>query len=103
MSIFYFMFEARPSDHNPEKDVYQGAYISCWVKADDIKFAYNKAENFLNDDEGWEIVDVEDQFVVRRDFYDENDPDDEDSLQCFDEAAENGISDILYCWTDKDE
>ncbi|EST12134.1 hypothetical protein [Sporolactobacillus laevolacticus] len=100
MSIFYFMFEARPSDDNPEKDVYQGAFISCWVKADDIKSAYSKAENFLNNDEGWEIVEVEDQFVVTRDFYHENDPDDEDSLQCFDEAVETGISDILYCWTD---
>lgn len=102
MPILYFMFEARPLKSNPEKDLYQGAFISCWVKAKNIKSAYRRAEHFLNDDEGWEIVGDEEQFIVTRDFYDENDPDDEDSLHCFDEAMDTGISVILYGWTDNE-
>jgi len=46
------------------------------------------------DNENWKSIKVKDSFIAKRDLY----IDDPDSLECYDEASENGISAIFYTW-----
>jgi hypothetical protein len=96
MAIYYFTFEAIPFSDNPEKQDCAGAFVSCWVNSIDLEFALKKANAYINH-EGWEVIKVEDQFIATRDMY-EDDPESEDSLECFDQAVSEGVDAIFYIW-----
>ncbi|MED3561326.1 hypothetical protein [Bacillus xiapuensis] len=96
MPIYYFTFDAIPFSDNPEKKDCAGAYVCCWVDSIDVNFALAKAKGYMNS-EGWEVIKVEEQFIATREQY-ENDPENEDALECYDEAVSEGESAIFYIW-----
>jgi hypothetical protein len=58
LSIYYFMFEAKPQSDNPEKEEFKGAYVTCWVDSKDVSSALTTARSYIND-EGWEVISIE--------------------------------------------
>jgi len=93
MKIYYFMMEAVPNRNNPESKEFGGAFISCWVKAATKKEAASKAKKNI-DEENWRFIRTEESFVAQRDLYLELPY----SLECYDEACENGIAAIFHTW-----
>ncbi len=100
MAIYYFMFEAEPRIDNPEKHACKGAFINCWVESTDQQSALNEATDYINE-EGWEVVSIEEQFIANRKQY-EDEYELKESLECFDEATSNGIAAIFNTWSDND-
>ena len=96
MPFYYFTFDAIPLAENPEKKDCAGAVVCCWVDSIDVNFALAKAKNYITN-EGWEVITVEEQFIATREQY-EDDPENEDALECYDEAASEGVSAIFYIW-----
>lgn len=96
MAIYYYLFEAIPHEDNPERKEYAGAFVNCWVNSSDVNFALKSATSYVND-QGWEIIDVDEQNIVNRERYEEDD-ELEESLDCFDQAVNLGISAIFYTW-----
>jgi len=45
-------------------------------------------------EEGWEVLAVEEDFIACREQYEDT----PDSLQCYDEAVECGVSGIFHLW-----
>ncbi|WP_047154399.1 hypothetical protein [Aneurinibacillus tyrosinisolvens] len=88
------MFEAIPNLDNPEKEEYAGAFVTCWVNSIDLNSALSKAKGFIND-EGWEVIRIEEQFIAKREWYEKDDAKIE-SLKCFDEAVLYGVAAIFY-------
>lgn len=93
MKIFYLLLEGNPSIGNREKDEYAGAYINCWVKSKDEINAKNQAINYVKS-QGWDVTTIEETFIATRDRY----IDFPDSLECFDQAVDCGISAIFNTW-----
>ena len=93
MSIFYFMFEGKPLLSNPESQEFEGAYICCWVKSDNENLALSSAKAYI-EDEGWEIVCIEEKFVAKREEYIDN----QESLDAFDQAINYGVGAVFYTW-----
>ena len=102
MAIHYFRFEAVPLADNPEGKLYKGALVNCWVNSRDEELALNGAINYVRDNEGWEVIRVEEQSIADRSRY-EGDSELEESLECFDQAVRDGIGVILYTWDSDDE
>ncbi|MGK7377585.1 hypothetical protein ACSFXN_07060 [Planococcus sp. 1R117A] len=100
MAIYYFMMEALPRPDNPEKEEFEGAFISCWVDSADMTSALTEASRYIKS-EGWKILQIEEQFIAKRERY-EGDPERLDLLEYFDRALEDGVSAIFHVWP-KDE
>lgn len=96
MAIYYFMLEAAPLLGNQEEEELEGAFINCWVNSTSMKSALTEATEYIHS-EGWTIQKVEDRFIVHRARY-EKDPELLESLECFDQAVNDGISAIFYVW-----
>ncbi|MFD0618228.1 hypothetical protein ACFQZR_12210 [Paenibacillus sp. GCM10027629] len=97
MVIYCFMFEAIPKIDNPERDEFAGAYVTCWVNSTAPNSALTSATAYIND-EGWEVMKVEDQFIASREQY-EGDDELAETLECFDQAVNYGIAAIFHTWT----
>lgn len=67
-----------------------------------MKLALNRAKNYLSN-QGWEVINVEDQFITSRDMYIGEAEEDDELLECFDEAMRDGISAIFYTYSEEDE
>ncbi len=93
VDMYYIMFEAKPLPDNPESEECGGAYINVWVNSEDSNFAMERAKNYIRN-EGWEIIKVEDMFVTNSQRYE----DEPESLECFNEALEYGISALFHIW-----
>ncbi len=93
MAIYYFMIEAVPCEDNAERLEYGSAFINCWVKAETEKAALAKAKAYVAE-EKWEFKNIEEMFPARREWY----LDEPESLACFDEAQQYGLSAIFYTW-----
>ena len=93
MAIYYLMIEATPNSSNPERKELGGAYINCWVKATTQKDALKKVKEYICE-ENWSFIKLEDIWVAQRQNY----TDLPDSLECYDEACENGLSAIFNTW-----
>src|SRR5690349_8551085 len=100
MEMHYFMIQAEPLEDNPEKDDFEGAYVNCWVNCDNREMAIFQACTYITN-EGWKPVQVEDYCIADRDEYLEDGY--EDSLQCYDQAMENGMSALFYCYAEKED
>jgi hypothetical protein len=68
MAIYYFMVEAAPHADNPERDEFAGAYVSCWVDSVHLNSALTNATAYIKE-EGWKVINVEDQFIANREQY----------------------------------
>jgi hypothetical protein len=97
MRIFLIQIEGTPQIDNPESNECVGAIVNCWVKSMNIKSALNTAKKFVIN-QGWEVISIEDQFLVSRDMYLGDSEEDEELLECFDEAMREGISTIFYTY-----
>lgn len=102
MTIYLIQLEAIPHIDNPESEECVGAFVNCWVKTTNIKLALNKAQNYVIN-QGWEVISIEEQFIASRDMYLWETDEDEELLECFDEAMREGISAIFYTYSSKDE
>lgn len=102
MSIYLIQIEAKPQIDNPESNECVGAIVNCWVKSKNIKSALNTAKKFVIN-QGWEVISIEDELVVSRDMYLGDSEEDEELLECFDEAMREGISAIFYTYEDNED
>ena len=98
MAIYYIMIEATPNSSNPESKEYGGAYINCWVKATTQREALKKAKEYIRE-ENWAFIKTEDIWIAQRQNY----FDLPESLVCYDEACETGLSAIFYTWPIDDD
>ena len=98
MAIYYVMIEGVPKETNPEFGDTKGAYIDIWVKTDSLEDAVQKAKEYV-DLEEWDVISVEESALVTR----ENYIDDPETLECYDEACENGMSACFFTWDSDDE
>ncbi|WKA49427.1 hypothetical protein QWY22_10975 [Planococcus liqunii] len=96
MAIYYLMLEAVPLPENKEEKEIAGAFINCWVNSASMESALTEANDYIQS-EGWKVQKVEDQFIVNRERY-LKDPELQESLECFDQAVNDGISSIFYVW-----
>lgn len=91
--MYHIMFEAKPLPDNPESEDCGGSYINVWVNTEDSSFAMERAKKYIRN-EGWEITKVEEMFVTNSQRYE----DEPESLECFNEALEYGISALFHIW-----
>ena len=98
MAIFYVMLEGEPKDTNPESNETRGAYIDVWVKTESLEDAFQKAKDYV-DQEEWKVTNIEDSAEVSREEY----LDEPDLLECYDEACEKGISAVFYTWDSEED
>ena len=93
MTIYYLMIEAIPYRNNPESKEFGGAFVNCWVKASTQKDALKRVQEFIKN-ENWIFMKVEDIWEAQRQSY----IDLPDSLECYDEACEIGLSSVFNTW-----
>ena len=93
MAIFYVMVEGTPKETNHESKETKGAYIDIWVKTESLEEAVKQAKDYV-DREEWNVVQIEESKSMKREDY----IDDQELLECYDEASEKGISAIVYTW-----
>lgn len=91
------MMEIAPNGDNEECE---GAFLDCWVKAETEQEAVDVAKDYA-ETQGWEFIGLEEVSVVTREQY-TDDEEDADSLEAYDEAFREGISGIIYTWSDED-
>lgn len=90
MSMFYLVFEVRPTERG---GVLGGAYVHCWVNRESAEIAYFHAASRLCD-AGW-VIDSgsEPALVWREDFLH-----DEVALEGFDMAVREGDALQMHGW-----
>lgn len=93
MDMYYLLLEGKPRMNNKESKEVSGAYINCWVKAENETAAIEGAGEYLNSQE-WDLLDIEEIYATSRERY----LDDPDSLECFDQALGSGIGAVFYTW-----
>lgn len=99
--LFLIRFVAEPSPDNPEASEIGGAYVNCWVDADELRAAENRAIEALVGEQWrptkfdhWEIV-------CRRCYVEDSRYDDDErreSLEQVDEAFTHGFALTFNCW-----
>ncbi len=94
MNVYYIFLEGRPLPNNEESDEYAGAYINCWVNSNDEASAKEKALKYIHDEEGWQVLNIEDIQLVNCERYAEE----PDSLACFNKAVDGGIGAAFFTW-----
>lgn len=94
MRIYYLLLEGRPFIDNEEREEVAGAYINCWIKAKDETTAKDKATEYVAS-EGWEIVNIEEIFIAKRERY----ADLPESLECYEQAIHCGVGAIFNTWS----
>lgn len=72
------------------------------MKSTNKNLALSKAKKYVSN-QGWEVISIEDQFIVSRDMYEGATEEDEELLECFDEAMRDGISAIFYTYSSEDD
>jgi len=95
MDIYFLQYECSPS---PEKDDYQkigGAFVKVWIKAISLENAKAIAEHFIAEDK-WLIVKIINSTQVEKDLLD-----DDESLQEYENAEQDGVSFIYITWPNK--
>lgn len=98
MDIYYLLLEGKPYINNEEGKEVSGAYINCWVKANNETTAKDDAIKYINSQE-WEPLNIEEMYVTNRERY----IDEPDSLECYDQAINSGVGAIFYTWSIDEE
>lgn len=94
MRIYYIFLEGIPLPDNSERKECAGGYINCWVNAEDEASAKDKAIAYIHDEEGWQVLNIEEICIADRERYLEEPA----SLECFDQAVDYGIGAAFYIW-----
>jgi hypothetical protein len=92
--MFYLQYEVRPLPGNTYWLEAGGAFANCYIYADAEAEAVKQVQSaFLEN--CWEVVALEEgPLVTTREQYLE----DPDTLECFDEALENGECYVFHLW-----
>jgi hypothetical protein len=98
--LFLLMLEAKPQPDSDEYREVGGAYVNCWVDADDLRTAERRAVALILE-EGWKPYRFESwQFVTRETYVDQK-PDDSgsaDMREVVDEAFADGVALVFNTW-----
>jgi hypothetical protein len=65
MSMFYFIFDARPTPKNPKHGTYGGASVSCWVQRDTQAEAEAVARRWITE-RHWAITAMEEATFITK-------------------------------------
>ncbi len=99
--LFLVRIMAKPAPESAEAKEIGGAFVNCWVNADDLRSAEKMAIEQIQE-EGWRPVRFDHWEVVCRESYtlsNEMDADERrDSLERVEEAFEYGIALAFYMW-----
>lgn len=97
--FFLITIEARPTPESDEHGEAGGAFVNCWVDADDLRTAERRAVELIRDG-GWQPDRFDDWDPVTRATADERDaaeggPSPRDLIE---QAAINGIACVFHTW-----
>jgi hypothetical protein len=99
--LFLIRFLAKPSEENEVEKDWGGAYVNCWVNAENLRTAEQRAIERLRE-ELWRPVRLDHWEIVCRRCYSEDSKEDEaarsELLTHFSEALDHGISTLFHCW-----
>ena len=93
--VFLVRIEAKPNSSNEEALDIAGAFVNCWVNADDLKTAELESIKYIQDSD-WTPSRFDHWELVCRECY--QDEEFADSLQAVEDSFEEGISGIFYTW-----
>src|SRR5262245_8799679 len=93
MPMFYFRFEARPTNINEAAGKARGAFVNCWIQRDTREEAESYARGAIGD-QNWHITRLEDSCSVTRETQSSN------SLQYFEQAELDGEAFVFHTWDD---
>ncbi|HKQ49510.1 MAG TPA: hypothetical protein VJZ71_15670 [Phycisphaerae bacterium] len=79
--IFFLQFEATPTRQHPETNDVAGTIADCWIDADSLDMAKEKAQELIRAD-GWIVGDPEYALADDRDSYEADSP----HLQYYEQA-----------------
>jgi len=74
--LFLVTIEARPEPDSDEHGEAGGAFVNCWVDADDLRTAERRAAALIREN-GWRPHRFDDWELVTRSTYDGREPDDD--------------------------
>jgi hypothetical protein len=99
--LFLIRVVAKPSHENSEAADSGGAYVNCWVDADDLRTAEQAALERVRAEQ-WQPTKFEHWELVCRECYTDdsryNEGERRESLERVDEAFEYGIALKFHCW-----
>jgi len=93
MPMFFFQFEVRPKQTNPERDRYAGAMVNCWVLRDTLSQAEAVARGWIGD-EDWRITRVELASLMTREQQSEH----PDGMRYFEQAEIDSEVFVFHTW-----
>ena len=91
--IFAINYHAEPAKESPDHKEVAGALISCFVKAEDIHAALQKAEKSIVENL-WTDVQFQDAMVVSEEAVE----DDPEGIECYEQAEEEGESYVYHAY-----
>lgn len=94
MPIFYVQYEAVPAPETPAFAEVGGAFVACWVRAESLLEASQRAHEAIGES-GWTIIALVDEcHEVSEQSYDADD----DALPYFRQAVEEGECYVYHQW-----
>jgi len=99
--LFLIRMIAEPLPGNGEAADVGGAYVNCWVNADDLRTAEQRAIARIREEQ-WQVTKFDHWELVCRQCYTDDPRYDEEekqeSLEAVDEAFEDGVALVFFCW-----
>jgi hypothetical protein len=98
--VFLVTIEARPTPDAEDYDEAGGAFVNCWVDADDLRTAERRAVALIEED-GWRPHRFDSWKLVTRDTYADWEPDDEgeqDPREMVGQALADGEVCVFHTW-----
>lgn len=99
--LFLVRMVAKPSPKNKEAADTGGAYVNCWIDADDLRSAEQTAIEKIRAEQ-WQATKFEHwEIVCRQCYIDDPEIDNEErreSLEQVDEAFQYGFALTFHCW-----
>ncbi len=65
MSMYYFLFDVRPTPAHPNFTKYGGALVACWIERDNQSQAEAIARTWIAR-ENWAIIELSEAFPITR-------------------------------------
>jgi hypothetical protein len=98
--VFFLMIEARPEPHSDEFGQSGGAFVNCWVNADDLRTAERRAVELIHES-GWRPHKFEEWRLVTKSTYEGDDPPEDgmpSSADLVDQALVDGEVCVFHTW-----
>jgi hypothetical protein len=97
--LFLVTIEARPQPDSAEYGISEGAFVNCWINADDLRTAERRAVELVHEN-GWRPHRFEDWDIVTRDTYADEKPgeDEPDFRELVEQAFADGDACIFNTW-----